>query len=176
MHPRGVGPPLRLLLAQGGDFRQGYPRSRMGFSRRHNMGTRASELTDRLSRYRQIKISVIGRKSGRTISIPVWFVLEGNKLYLLPVQGSATQWYRNVLQNPSIRVDARGAEAEFRAAPLTSAKAVSSVVEKFREKYGARDVKKYYSKFDVAVLIELDPSLRAYARRGAGSGGPQAKT
>jgi hypothetical protein len=31
----------------------------------------------------QIKISVIGRKSGRTISIPVWFVLEAEKLYLL---------------------------------------------------------------------------------------------
>jgi hypothetical protein len=32
---------------------------------------------------------------------------------------------------------------------------VKSVVEKFREKYGAKDVKKYYSKFDVAVLVEL---------------------
>jgi hypothetical protein len=40
-----------------------------------------NDLKDRLSRYRQIKISVIGRKSGRTISIPVWFVLEGEKLY-----------------------------------------------------------------------------------------------
>jgi hypothetical protein len=29
------------------------------------------------------------------------------------------------------------------------------MIEKFREKYGAKDVKKYYSKFDVAVLIEL---------------------
>jgi deazaflavin-dependent oxidoreductase (nitroreductase family) len=114
-----------------------------------------SELKARLSRYRQIKLSVIGRKSGRTISIPVWFVLEGDKLYLLPVQGSDTQWYKNVLQNPSLRIDARGAEAEFRAAPITGAKAVSSVVEKFREKYGAKDVKKYYSKFDVALLIEL---------------------
>ena len=39
---------------------------------------------DRLARYRQIKISVVGRKSGKTISIPVWFVLEAEKLYLLP--------------------------------------------------------------------------------------------
>jgi hypothetical protein len=39
--------------------------------------------------------------------------------------------------------------------PITEAKAVNSVIEKFREKYGAKDVKKYYSKFDVAVLIEL---------------------
>jgi hypothetical protein len=114
-----------------------------------------SELKDRLSRYDQIKISIIGRHSGRTISIPVWFVLEGKKLYLLPVQGSDTQWYRNVLQNPSIRVDARGAEAEFRAVTLTDSKAVESVIEKFREKYGSQDVKKYDSKFDVAVLVEL---------------------
>ena len=98
---------------------------------------------------------MIGRKSGKTISIPVWFVLEGDTLYLLPVQGSDTQWYKNVLQNPSIRIDARGAESEFRAVPLTDAKAVKSVVEKCRERYGASDVKKYYSKFDVAVGVEL---------------------
>jgi len=114
------------------------------------------DLKDRLSRYQQIKISVIGRKSGQTISNPVWFVLDGEKLYLLPVQGSDTQWYKNVLQTPSIRIDARGAEAEFRATPITAAKSVKSVVEKFREKYGAKDVKKYYSKFDVAVVIELE--------------------
>jgi hypothetical protein len=83
-------------------------------------------LKDRLSRYRQIKIEVIGRKSGRMISIPVWFVLEDKKLYLLPVQGSDTQWYKNVLKNSSIWIDARAAEAEFRAAPMTDAKAVKS--------------------------------------------------
>jgi deazaflavin-dependent oxidoreductase (nitroreductase family) len=114
-----------------------------------------NDLKDRLTRYRQIKISVIGRKSGQTISIPVWFVLDGEKLYLLPVQGSDTQWYKNVLKNLSIRIDARGAEAGFRAVPITDAKAVKSVVEKFREKYRASDVKKYYSKFDVAVRVEL---------------------
>ena len=56
------------------------------------MATRSDALKDRLSRYREIKISVTGRKSGRAISRPVWFVLEGDKLYLLPVQGSDTQW------------------------------------------------------------------------------------
>ncbi len=119
------------------------------------MPTPKGGLKERLIRYRQIRISVIGRRSGRTITIPVWFALEGEKLYLLPVQGSDTRWYQHVLQNPSIRIDARGAEAEFRAMPIAEAKAVNSVIEKFREKYGAKDVKKYYSKFDVAVLIVL---------------------
>ena len=115
-------------------------------------------LKDRLTRYRQIKISVTGRKSGRTISIPVWFVLEGDTLYLLPVQGSDTQWYKNVLKKLSIRIDARGVDVEFRAIPVTGAQVVRSVIEKFREKYGVKDVKKYYSKFDVAVMVELAQS------------------
>jgi len=38
------------------------------------------DLKERLARYRQIKIGVIGRKSGQTISIPVWFVLESERL------------------------------------------------------------------------------------------------
>ena len=112
-------------------------------------------LRDRLSRSSEINITVTGRKSGRAISIPVWFALEDDKLYLLPVQGSDTQWYKNVLKNPRIRIDARGAEAEFQAIPITDAKQVSSVVEKFRAKYGTSDVKKYYSKFDVAVLAQM---------------------
>jgi deazaflavin-dependent oxidoreductase (nitroreductase family) len=112
-------------------------------------------LKDRLARYRQIKLSVIGRKSGKTISNPVWFVAEGDTLHLLPVHGSDTQWYTNVLKNPTIRIDARGAKAEFRAKPITKSEAVKCVIEKFREKYGAADVKKYYSKFDVAVVAEM---------------------
>jgi hypothetical protein len=38
---------------------------------------------------------------------------------------------------------------------MTAAKAATWAVEKFREKYGATDVKKYYSKFDVAVGVKL---------------------
>ncbi len=35
------------------------------------MPTSKATLKDRLARYRQIKLSVIGRKTGQTISIPV---------------------------------------------------------------------------------------------------------
>lgn len=119
------------------------------------MPGRKETLTDRLSRSREINITVTGRKSGRAISIPVWFVLDGKKLCLLPVSGSDTQWYKNVLKNPSIGIDARGAKGEFKVVPLTDSAQVSSVVTKFRSKYGAGDVKKYYSKFDVAVLAQL---------------------
>lgn len=124
------------------------------FTREMHMTTHSDALKDRLSRYREIKLTVTGRKSGRAISHTVWFVFDDGKLYLLPVQGSDTQWYKNALHNPALRIDARGTEGEFNAVPITDAGQVSSVVEKFREKYGAGDVKKYYSRFDVAVLAQ----------------------
>lgn len=120
-----------------------------------NKPARNDALRDRLSRSREINISVIGRKSGRTISNPVWFVLNEDNLYLLPVQGSDTQWYKNVLKNPTIRIEAGKAGAEVRVVTITDATQVSSVVDKFRDKYGASDVRKYYSKFDVAVLAQM---------------------
>src|SRR5450755_2476030 len=60
---------------------------------------------------------------------------------------ASNQWYKNVLKNPQIRIDARDTEARVTAKPITESAAVKSVIEKFREKYGAKDVKKYYSKF-----------------------------
>src|SRR5438270_13727680 len=107
------------------------------------MPARNDSLKDRLSRAREIKLSVIGRNSGRAISIPVWFVLDDENLYLLPVQGSDTQWYKNVRKNPSIRIDAGGAEAQFNVVPVTDPAQVASVVENFRNKYGAADVEQY---------------------------------
>ena len=120
-----------------------------------NKPSQNDTLKARLSRSREIHISVIGRKTGQTISNPVWFVSKDDKLDLLPVQGSDTQWYKNVLKNPLIHIKAGGAEAEVKAVLLTDHQQVASVVEEFRAKYGAGDVKKYYSKFDVAVEAKI---------------------
>ena len=119
------------------------------------MPPHSNSLKDQLSRHKEIDITVTGRKSGRSISIPVWFVLEDSTLYLLPVQGSDTQWFKNVQQKPSLRIAAGDAHADLKPVAITDAKQVASVVEKFRARYGAGDVKKYYSKLDVAVLAQL---------------------
>ena len=119
------------------------------------MTKRNDTLADHLSRSSEINITVTGRKSGRSITLPIWFVWDAGKLHLLPVKGSDTQWYKNVLKNPTMRIDARGEGAEIEPVLVNDPKGVSSVVEKFRGKYGPGDVKKYYSKFDVAVVAQI---------------------
>ncbi len=101
-----------------------------------------------------IEITVTGRTSGRSLSYPVWFALDGDKLYLLPVKGSDTDWYKNLRKTPTIRLEARGKTFTTSARLLTDQAQLGKVLEKFRDKYG-RNVKSYYPKLDVAVEVPL---------------------
>jgi deazaflavin-dependent oxidoreductase (nitroreductase family) len=89
----------------------------------------------------EVELTVTGRTSGPEITIPVWFVREGDTLYLVPVNGSDSDWYKNVLERPTIRVSARNAHFSARAAPITE--------------YGSDDVAAYYPKHDVAAEAPL---------------------
>jgi hypothetical protein len=112
-------------------------------------------LHQRLNRASEIRLSVKGRKSGRDISRPVWFMHEGNTLYLLPVQGSDTNWYQNLLVDSNLKISVIGTENTYSGKPIIDSNRVEDIVSKFRSKYGEGDVKKYYPKVDVAVEVTL---------------------
>ncbi len=86
----------------------------------------------------------------------LWFVWEGEKLYLLPGTGSETQWYKNLQAGPRMRVKAGGAAAAFTAMPITDVAGVAAVIEKFRAKYGEDGIG-LYGTLDVAVVAEPEP-------------------
>lgn len=103
----------------------------------------------------EVKISVTGRRSGRTITNPVWFVQDGDELYLLPGRGSDSDWYRNVLKTPTVRLSVAGSEDGATAKPITDPAEVRDVVDKFGAKYGAGQIQQLYTKVDVAVEIPV---------------------
>ena len=114
--------------------------------------------TDVLSALRgvnEIEITVTGQTSGRSLTYPVWFAVEGDKLSLIPVRGSDTEWYKNLRKTPTIRLEARGKTFTTSARLLTDEGQIDKVLEKFRDKYG-RNVKSYYPKLDVAVEVPLE--------------------
>ena len=122
-----------------------------------------NEFEEALKNTDEIEITVTGRKSGRRISCPVWFVQEGEKLYLLPVKGSDSDWYKNILKTPTMRLDAGGKEWSAEVKPVTDKVKVRDIVDRFRDKYGADQVKKYYSTFDVAVDVPSSGTQRRSA-------------
>jgi hypothetical protein len=114
-----------------------------------------ADLYQRLDRASEIILSVKGRKSGGDIPRPVWFIREGNTLYLLPVQGSDTNWYKNFLVYSALKISVNGEEIPARGKPITDRNGVEDIVRKFKSKYGEGDVKRYYPKTDVAVEVPL---------------------
>jgi hypothetical protein len=114
-----------------------------------------ADLHKKLNSANEITLSVKGRKSGRDIARPVWFVHEGNILYLLPVQGSDTNWYKNLLAYPTLKISVNGLEISESGKSITESNSVDDIVNKFRSKYGASDVKKYYPKHNVAVEVDI---------------------
>ena len=103
----------------------------------------------------EIELTTIGRVSGREISRPVWFVRRDEKLYLLPLAGSQSQWYKNLLRTPMIRLAAHGTQYSEAGNPVTGPEEVGQVIDDFRTKYGAREVAGYYTSPDVAVEVML---------------------
>jgi hypothetical protein len=99
-----------------------------------------------LDRSSEIELSVIGRSSGANIEKPVWFVYKSNKLYLLPLNGSETNWYKNILKNPAIKVSVDNTKITPSARPITDSSRVRQIVDAFRFKY---------TKFDTIVEIPL---------------------
>ncbi|HKF35346.1 MAG TPA: nitroreductase/quinone reductase family protein [Ktedonobacteraceae bacterium] len=91
----------------------------------------------------EIEITVTGRTSGRSLSYPVWFALDGDTLYLIPVRGSDTEWYKNLRKRPSIQLSARGKTFTTSARLITDQAQLDQVLEKFRGKYGM-NVQSYY--------------------------------
>jgi hypothetical protein len=117
------------------------------------MGSR--ELKSALQEANEVELTVTGRTSGRESSRPVWFVEEGDKLLLLPVGGSDSNWYRNVRKTPEIQLAADGADYQAHAEPVEDPTAVDHIVEAFSAKYGADRVREYYPKHDAAVEVPL---------------------
>lgn len=116
----------------------------------------ARDVKNALKDTKEIEITVTGRRSGRDISTPVWFVQEGEKLYLIPVGGSDSAWFKNVRETPTMRVAANGTSISTNANPISDSARVSDIIEKFRNKYGADQVEAYHhSKSTVAVEVPL---------------------
>ncbi|MEM0444457.1 MAG: nitroreductase/quinone reductase family protein [Nitrososphaerota archaeon] len=113
------------------------------------------EFLKALARTSELEITVVGRRSGRRVTLPVWFVSEGRRIYLLPVMGSETNWYKNVLSNPSMELSAGRHRVSVTAKPTSERESVERVIEMFKRKYGESSIKRYYSKLDACVEVTL---------------------
>ncbi|SRR5579871_15748 len=122
----------------------------------------------------EISITVTGRRTGRKVRFPVWFVVEGETMWLLPLHGSRTQWYRNILAQPVITVSAGRQQLATSAKSREGKQTVQRTVDRFRKKYTAALVARYYDHSDAVVEVPIGSDAqqddqRPARRKGAGA-------
>ncbi len=60
-----------------------------------------------------------------------------------------------MLADPMLMISANGAEIPATGKPITDSNKVDEITMKFKSKYSEGDVKKYYTKFDIAVEVPI---------------------
>jgi len=69
-----------------------------------------------------------GRKSGRPVSIPLYHVLQNDRVYVVASFGgndTAPGWYENLLAHPEVEVERNGVAGRYRARSLSPEEAKS---------------------------------------------------
>jgi hypothetical protein len=111
----------------------------------------AKEFLEAMKSSSEVELSV--KRSGKWTTRPVWFAVDGATVYLLPMYGTDTKWYKYATANPQIELSIRGRKVRGEARRVLDAQELASVIDRFQSRYG--ELKRYYRKLDAAIAVTL---------------------
>jgi hypothetical protein len=100
-----------------------------------------------------VEVELTVKRSGKWTTRPVWFVADGITIYLLPMYGTDTKWYKYATANPEIELSVKGKKVRGEARPVLDAQKLADVINRFRAKYG--ELERYYRKLDAAIAVTI---------------------
>ena len=112
-------------------------------------------LLEELKHSNEVNITVTGRRTKNRFSSPVWFVLDGEKVILVPMKGSDNEWFKDLAKEPQIELGVDDTTITFKATLVRDPTRVEKVLDGFRAKYKSMWSESYYTKRDVCVEIPM---------------------
>ncbi|MFI5352241.1 MAG: nitroreductase family deazaflavin-dependent oxidoreductase [Candidatus Binatales bacterium] len=100
-----------------------------------------------------------GRKSGKSYEVTIWFMVEGETVYLA-TSNSSRQWVRNILARPAVTLRIGGQSFTGKAEPISDEAGRAHVMELVGQKY-------WYARPYMWVFQMLAGAGLATDRRGA---------
>ncbi|HZR80204.1 MAG TPA: nitroreductase family deazaflavin-dependent oxidoreductase [Candidatus Binatia bacterium] len=104
------------------------------------------------------RLETVGRKSGLPRTVTLWFVPEGDRVYL--AGGAAVpQWCRNVRANPAVAIEVGGVRRRGRARVVEDASQADAIRERFVRRYVLARLSRLFGGYtsSVPVVVELEP-------------------
>src|SRR5688572_1831787 len=97
----------------------------------------ADSVAERLASVREqkeVRLTTIGRRSGKPHTIPVWFMVDGPLVYLNTLD-TTRDWVRNAQKNPEVRLDFGAFTLAGRLRAVTDERVDARARELLRGKY-----------------------------------------
>ena len=117
---------------------------------RHHQVKRISDVVPRTSDLESIKdardavITVLGRKTNSEIPVTIWFATKSDAIYFLPIQGTATEWYRNIQVHPDVKIRIEDRTFNGKTESIVDSRQVRNAIKVFKDKYGDRVYRNTY--------------------------------
>jgi deazaflavin-dependent oxidoreductase (nitroreductase family) len=111
-----------------------------------------AERLERVAGRSTCRLTHRGRKSGKTYEVTIWFVVDGERLYLATANAER-QWVRNVRHDSRVAIEAGGDRFEGTIAELTEDAEARRVMDLVAGKY-------WYLRptISVARVLGFDPT------------------
>ncbi len=81
-----------------------------------------------------LRITTRGRRTGRTHTVIIWFVVDGANLYLATLNAKR-DWVRNLKKTPEVGLEVDGLRLRGRASPVADAALEQRIRELLAAKY-----------------------------------------
>ena len=88
-----------------------------------------------LAQVKTLKLTTTGRKSGQPRTAEIWFVVEGDHLFVQAGKAAQKGWLVNIKSNPQVALDINGTKLRGRATVITDPPQRDHVLDLVREKY-----------------------------------------
>jgi deazaflavin-dependent oxidoreductase (nitroreductase family) len=82
-----------------------------------------------------LKLTTVGRKSGQPRTADIWFVVEGDHLFVQAGKKARTGWLVNIKHRPDVELEIRGTKFHGRAAVVAGPSDRQRILALFRQKY-----------------------------------------
>lgn len=116
-------------------------------------------MTTDLDRHAVIDLTTVGRATGRPHTIEIWFAHRESTIYMLSGGGDRSDWVRNLIHTPEVRVRAGGGEYRGTGRIVTDLHEERLARDAVHDKYVARysgDLTRWREKA-LPIAIDLEP-------------------
>ncbi len=92
-------------------------------------------MLDSIADARTLKITTLGRQTGKPHTVTIWFVAHGGKIYVSTNDLKLRDWARNLLANPEVSMEVAGQQLRGRACLIEDEELRGVVADIRRGKY-----------------------------------------